>query len=73
MYEEWMDGIPLPVEGCYEYNIAQYIRASNYHKEHENEEMAKLYEEAAREERIKLAEYNSLGFWSKLKRRILNG
>lgn len=30
MYQEWMDAVPLLVEGCYEYNISQLRKAENY-------------------------------------------
>lgn len=70
MYEEWMDGIPLPVEGCYQHNITEYTRAANYHKKQNNKELEEMYRNRANQERVKLEEYNSLSFLKKIIRRI---
>lgn len=70
MYEEWMDGIPLTVEGCYEHNITEYTRAANYYEKQNNKEKAEMYKNYANQERAKLQEYNSLSFFQKIIRRF---
>ena len=46
MYQEWMDGVPLLVEGCNEHNRQQLAIARDYYRRNGNEEMAKDMEEA---------------------------
>ena len=46
MYDEWMDGCPLLVEGCDEHNRSELAKARDYWRLHGNEEKAKEYEEA---------------------------
>lgn len=70
MYEECMDGIPLPVEGCYQHNITEYTRATKYYEKQNNKEIAEMYRNYANQERVKLEEYNSLGFLQKIIRRL---
>lgn len=69
MYEEWMDSIPLPVEGCYKHNIREYTKAENYHKKQNNKELEEMYRNRTNQEKVKLEEYNSLSFFQKLIRR----
>lgn len=40
MYGEWMDAIPLLVEGCYRHNIIQLRKAEEYWKREGNIERA---------------------------------
>ena len=40
MYQEWMDAIPLLVEGCHKHNIQQLRKAEEYWKREENIERA---------------------------------
>lgn len=50
MYSEWMDAVPLILDGYHKYNSEQYFIASNYWKEHGNIEKAQELEELAIEE-----------------------
>ncbi len=59
MWDEWMDAIPLCVEGCYEHNISEYKRAANYYSNHNMPNDAHYYEEKIIDERNKMEEeYN---------------
>lgn len=40
MYQEWMDAVPLLVEGCHKHNISQLRKAEDYWKREGNIERA---------------------------------
>lgn len=68
MYQEWMDGYPLLIDGLYDYNIKQMQIAKNYYLKNNKTEIANYYEKMITEERKKLKEY--LNRPSKLKQII---
>ena len=68
MYQEWMDGYPLLIDGLYDYNIEQMQIAKNYYLKNNKTEIANYYEKMITEERKKLKEY--LNRPSKLKQII---
>jgi hypothetical protein len=68
MYQEWMDGYPLLIDGLYDYNIEQMQIAKNYYLKNNKTEIANYYEKMITEERKKLKGY--LNRPSKLKQII---
>lgn len=51
MYQEWMDGYPLLIDGLYDYNIEQMQIAKNYYLKNNKTEIANYYEKMITEER----------------------
>lgn len=43
MYQEWLDGMPILISGCYEHNIEQLKKARDYYMNNENYEMVEYY------------------------------
>lgn len=43
MYQEWLDGMPILISGCYEYNIEQLKKARNYYMNKKDYEMVEYY------------------------------
>lgn len=43
MYQEWMDGIPILVSGCYEHNIEQFKKARGYYMNKKDYKMVEYY------------------------------
>lgn len=43
MYQEWMEGVPILVPGCYEHNIEQLKKAKHYHIKHNNFKTANFF------------------------------
>lgn len=52
MYGEWMDGIPILVDGCYEHNIEELETAKTYYIKHKNYKEVKNYDKLILEQKI---------------------
>lgn len=59
MYQEWMEGFPVLVSGCYEHNIEQLKRAKHYYIEHNDFKAANFFQQSIDEEQYKLDEENN--------------
>lgn len=69
MYQEWLDGMPILISGCYEYNIEQLKKARNYYMNKKDYEMVEYYNKSINNETKLLQE--ELNKLSKI-RQILN-
>lgn len=68
MYQDWMDGVPLLFNGCYENNIAQAQKAVDYYEINEKKEQADSWRNYIQDEIQKQKEYESLSIFAKIKR-----
>ena len=56
MYQEWMDAVPLIVDGCYEHNISQWNRAKEYWQRNGDTQRADEIKKIIKKEKIKMEE-----------------
>lgn len=59
MYQEWMEGVPILVPGCYEHNIEQLKKAKHYYIEHNDFKTANSFQQSINEEQYKLDKQNN--------------
>lgn len=71
MYQDWMDAVPLLVEGCYYNNINQAQAAVEYYEREGMQDMANYWKDYIIEERNKKQEEDSLTLFGKIIKRIM--
>ena len=66
MYDEWMDGVPIVVSGCHEYNAEQYAKAERYYENKGKVESAEYYHQLWQQEKQKAYEESQLTWFDKI-------